>query len=197
MISESLFSEFTASVQDHYSVPETSIRNMADKLRQISIPANAFLWKAGDQLTHISFLTSGLMYGYFETEEGKSFCKEVYWGRDLVFGFRSLVLQIPMPYYVKAIEPSELLQIHVEDYWSLLKTDEHWQAFHHACIEEYYMYKETKEEFLLLLTPEKRVQYFFDHYPDLVGRVPQHIVASYLGITPISFSRIKKRLHLP
>lgn len=185
---------FRQCVNRHFKMPENSIESLYHKIKLVELSPQKVLWSAGEQLQKIFFLNEGLLYAYFETSEGKSFCKEMYWGNDLIFGFRSLLSKTPLPFYVKAIERSQLFALDVKDYWSAIRQDKHWKAFHQAGIQEYYLYKETKEEFLLLHNPQQRVVYFYEHYPELVERVPQHIVASYLGITPISLSRIKQRL---
>lgn len=187
---------FAKCVNQHYAVTSSHLGLLASKAEIVELSPQQMLWHAGDPQQKIFFLESGLLYAYFETSNGKSFCKEMYWGNDLIFGFRSLLSKAPLPFYVKTIEKSHLFAVDVKDYWQAVLEDPQWQAFHHASIQEYYLYKETKEEFLLLLTPQQRVVHFYEHYPELVQRVPQHIVATYLGITPISLSRIKQRLKI-
>lgn len=54
--------------------------------------------------------------------------------------------------------------------------------------------KEEKELLLLTESPQARYQHFLRSFPALEARVPDHQIAAYLGITPISLSRIRKRL---
>ncbi|BDX08553.1 hypothetical protein MACH26_40740 [Planctobacterium marinum] len=169
---------------------------MAEHVTEVKLKANEFLWQANQSQEYLYVLQNGLLYAYFETSEGKSFCKEVYWENDLIFGFRSLLSDNAFPFSVRSIEPSVLYRFPLQHYLSLVKKHHDWQAFHLSVVSEYYMYKEGKEEFLLLNTPEQRVALFFETYPHLLPRLPQHVIASYLGMTPISFSRIKKRLGL-
>ena len=53
--------------------------------------------------------------------------------------------------------------------------------------------KEQKERYMLLNTPQQRYQHFCRNYPELLARLSDYQIAAYLGITPISLSRIKKR----
>jgi|GEM_PF-374823 len=185
---------FQTCVSAHYAFPLSSLAHLSGKLHKVTVPAQHNLWQAGDTLNWIYFLNSGLLYAFFETIAGKLFCKEMYWEHDLIFGFRSLLLNTPLRFSVKTIENSTLFAIHIKDYQQAIQEDEHWKSFHHTCVQQYYLNKETKEEFLLLNTPQERVSFFYQEYPELIQRVPQHIIASYLGITPISLSRIKNRL---
>lgn len=186
-------SGFSACLRTHYDGP-LNADALEQQVRKISLPANHTLWLAHEQQQYLYVLESGLLYAFFETTQGKTFCKEVYWEQDLIFGFRSLLSNVPYPYSVRTLEPSVLYQIPRQQYLQLTERCPKWQAFHLSVVSEYYMHKEGKEEFLLLNSPQQRVALFYDTYPDLVARLPQHIIASYLGITPISFSRIKKRL---
>jgi len=56
------------------------------------------------------------------------------------------------------------------------------------------MQKEKRERELLLLDAETRYKNYLNDYPNLKGRIPQTIIASYLGIKPETLSRIKKKL---
>jgi CRP-like cAMP-binding protein len=47
---------------------------------------------------------------------------------------------------------------------------------------------------MISLSPEERYLYFMDLYPDIAQRVPQHMIASYLGLSPETLSRIRKRI---
>lgn len=184
------------TIAEHFDASTSLLESFAELVRHKQLAAGEVLWRVGEQQEYVYLLQQGLMYAYFITSEGKSVCKEVYWERDLVFGFRSLLSNTAYPFSVIALEDSELLQISKLDYLNWTERHPEHQRFHLSVVSEYYMYKESKEEFLLLNTPEQRVALFYQTYPDLIRRIPQHIIASYLGITPISFSRIKKRLGL-
>lgn len=184
------------TLSEHFAVSDSLVASFAQLTSCKKLAAGETLFKAGDTQQYLYLLTRGLLYAYFVTCDGKSVCKEVYWERDLVFGFRSLLADVPYPFYVAALEDSELLQVSKSEYLNWSQRHPEHQAFHLSVISEYFLYKEGKEEFLLLNTPERRVALFYETYPDLIRRIPQHIIASYLGITPISFSRIKKRLGL-
>ena len=186
---------FSACLKRHFKA-ELNVDLLSGHVSEVALHANQFLWQAHQRQEYLYVLKSGLLYAYFDTSEGKSFCKEAYWENDLLFGFRSLLSNLPYPFSVKSIEPSILYRFPRQHYLSLVENHSDWQAFHLSAVSEYYMYKEGKEEFLLLNTPEQRVALFFETYPHLLPRLPQHVIASYLGMTAISFSRIKKRLGL-
>lgn len=60
--------------------------------------------------------------------------------------------------------------------------------------EFYFIYLDTRIQHLYTLTPKARYDLMDDIFPDIHNRVPQHMIASYLGITPVHLSRIKKEI---
>lgn len=183
-----------AIIVEHFDASSDLRESLHSRVKIKKLKASDILWQAEGIQDKLYFLAKGLMYAYFNTQEGKSVCKEIYWERDLLFCFRCLLSEVRYPFSVAALEGTELYEISKETYLHWVQNNQENRDFHLSVISEYYMYKEGKEEFLLLNTPEQRVRKFYQTYPDLVKRVPQHIIASYLGITPISFSRIKKRI---
>jgi CRP-like cAMP-binding protein len=69
-----------------------------------------------------------------------------------------------------------------------------WPAWYHHLLAVQLRIKEEKELLLLTESPQARYQHFLQRFPELDARVPDHQIAAYLGITPISLSRIRKRL---
>lgn len=180
----------------HYPVSDSLVDSFNSMSRLHKLDAGQHLWREGDSQNSLFLLNSGLLYAYFITDDGKSMCKEIYWELDLIFCFRSLLTNVQYPFNVMALETTQLFEISKQKYLEWVHQQNENLQFHLAVVSEYYMYKEGKEELLLLNSPEQRVGFFYNTYPELVKRVPQHIIASYLGITPISLSRIKKRLTL-
>lgn len=142
----------------------------------------------------VYFVKSGLLRAYFQLVDGSEKTKEFFWQQDYILLFRPLLSDLLLPFGVVALEPCELVRLPVNTYLAQLKDDDCWRDFHHAQLATHLLYKEKKEAFLLLNNPEQRVAQFLAEFDWLCRRVPDYVIASYLGITPISFSRIKKRL---
>jgi CRP-like cAMP-binding protein len=100
----------------------------------------------------------------------------------------------PLPYSIRSLEPCQYRQLSVSDYLEFVQTHDAWRTYHEQQLALHLVNKEWKEAFLLLNSPEQRVAQFNQIFPNLVARLPDYIIASYLGITPISYCRIKKRL---
>jgi CRP-like cAMP-binding protein len=77
---------------------------------------------------------------------------------------------------------------------ALYDIDAEWQKLGRTLAERLYVRKEDREIAFLTLTPEQRYTAMTQAFPDLIAQVPQRHLASYLGITPESLSRLKARL---
>lgn len=137
------------------------------------------------------FLLEGLCHACYFTDGGKVFSKEFYWQNDWMINFESLISDVPTPYTIETLEASRLVKIPL----SQLKT---WRANNHAIylhqLEIKLLHKEYKERFMLLNSPEARYKIFREMYPELEVRLADYQVAAYIGVTPVSLSRIKKRV---
>lgn len=132
-----------------------------------------------------------LCHACYLTEEGKSFSKEFYWEQDWAIGFESLLREQASPFMLETLSPVQLMGVPIE----VLRE---WRSSGHPLyqrlLETQLLYKEQKERFMLLYRPEQRYQVMCTQFPDLMARLCDHHIAAYLGITPISLSRIKARL---
>lgn len=157
----------------------------------IELPTRHVLIHQGDMAEHVYFVVHGLCHACYLTPEGKQFSKEFYWEKDFIIGFEGLVKQQPSPYLLESLTPTVLLSLPITQL-------QQWRAEQHPLyfqlLETQLMYKENKERFMLLHSPEERYQLFCQSFPDLKTRLADYQIASYLGITSISLSRIKKRL---
>ena len=102
--------------------------------------------------------------------------------------------QTPSKYYLACVEDAKVIvgKIHQDE--EMYKQFPKLVTITRVMIEQ--DFNNTREDFASFITssPEKRYLDLLDTRPDLLNRVPQHQIASYLGITPESLSRIRKRI---
>ncbi|HAU04798.1 MAG TPA: cyclic nucleotide-binding protein, partial [Pseudoalteromonas shioyasakiensis] len=97
----------------------------------------------------------------------------------------------PALYQLKVIRDAELIKVPL-----VLFDSTDWQVIKHKLISQQLLFKEAKEAFLLLNTPEQRYQYLLEQKPHWLEQLSLNEVAMYLGISAISLSRIRRRLNL-
>ena len=180
----------------HIEAPLRNFEHILENSTLISVAADTTLMQVNQLQKYFYVVESGLLRAVFVTSEGREYSKEFFWEKDVVFGMRGLITNEPIPYAVLTVEPCQLYQISLSSYQDLVKKYVDWKDYHIRQVETHLLYKEIKEELLLLNSNEQKVERVYQLFPDLVNRVPATLIASYLGLSPVSLSRIKKRLEL-
>jgi CRP-like cAMP-binding protein len=101
---------------------------------------------------------------------------------------------MPSYFSVQSLADSELITFRYKDFQALYDRHVCWERLGRIIAEQLFINKETRERELLLLSAEARYRMFLERYGHLSGQIPQYHVASYLGITPVALSRIRRSL---
>ena len=150
------------------------------------------LLQEGNVCKYMSFVTNGLLKAYNIDEKGNEhvnqFTPEGWWTSDMNSYFRLL----PANYTIEAIEDSELLVITVEDFDNLTLRVPKMDRYFRLLFQNSLIAKERRLSNEQMLTAEEKYWQLVENNPDLVNRVPQNLLASYLGLSPETISRLKK-----
>ena len=106
----------------------------------------------------------------------------------------SIFLHTPVTETIEAIEPSLVVYLDTKKFDQLARNNKHLLRLKIKLMQDGLMQVVSRVKFLTDLTHEERYIFLRDNHPDLIQRVPQKHRASYIGITPVSLSRIKARL---
>ena len=156
--------------------------------------AGEHLHYPGDSEHKLIFVSSGLLRFYYPSEDGKesnkAFLTEGAFGGALA----AASLGLPLIYGVEALEETALLAADLSDLCALY--DEHpvFDRFGRKLAERLLTRKELRMRALLQQSAKERYLELRQAQPDLVRRVPQYHLASYLGVTEASLSRLKRDL---
>lgn len=140
------------------------------------------------------FVLAGCIRQYSYGEDGKEITSNFFTEEQTVILFKSYKQRIPSDYFLSCVEDSTLLigDLDCEEkmYDKFPKLEKITRSF----LEMNFGEAQDASARFMGATPEERYRALMDKRPELINRVPQHQLASYLGITPESLSRIKKRL---
>ena len=100
----------------------------------------------------------------------------------------------PANFTIEALEDCEIVVMDIEAREKILKEVPGYERFHRILLENNYMATQRRVNSMLSSSAEERYLAFIKKYPQIVQRVPQLVIASYLGIAPESLSRIRKQL---
>jgi len=158
------------------------------------LSAGEFLQRAGDITRHAAFVASGCLRNYVIDSKGKEhivqFAPETWWLADAT----SLNNGTPSTFFIDAIEDSALLLIDAPSHQMLVDRVAGYAAAFRTGLQRHAAAKDQRIVSSLSASAEERYLEFIRVYPSIALRVPQSMLASYLGVTPETVSRIRKNL---
>ena len=176
------------------AMPEKDIQMFFSKAKYSEFQKGELFVKEGAICSHLLFIHQGLLRYYF-LHEGHDFTKDfaVDTQNPLCTAYTSFMLQKPSEIWIETLEPCIVLTWHHSDVLPLFQDHPSWLFFAKKMADQLFYRKEKKELELLKYSAERRYREFLLDFPGLSQRVPQYHIATYLGITPESLSRIRSK----
>ncbi len=156
------------------------------------ITSKTILLQEGEISKHIYLIKQGCLREWFN-KDGKDITFQFFFEGQAVASIDSFMSNNTSLFTIESIEPTTLISIRKDDFDELLNTYPKLQLeFQNLIFQRLRNYSQL---FLSRIkdTPEERYKDLIQNQPEIIKRVPQHYIASFLGITPISLSRIRNR----
>jgi len=157
------------------------------------VPKNTTLIRHGQVSFELYFINKGLLRLYYD-KDGELITAYIFRENHFASSYDSFLQGTPSIQVLESLEDSELLVLSKARLEDLYQRIPKINVFTRKVAEQRFINAQQILSSFLLDSPEVRYRKFASTNKDLLLRVPQHIIASYLGITPVSMSRIRKRL---
>lgn len=174
-----------------YETPIESWETFASFLQSKVFQKNEIIKYPNTTEKHLYFIVKGLA-GIFVGKENHDICIDLCFDNEFLNDYSSFLLQKESPLYVMALEKTEVLSISFDDLMELYKRDPGKQL-RLVIAENLFLHKQAQQIEILTLTAEERYIKLLQLHPEIILKTPQKHLASYLGITPESLSRIRKK----
>jgi len=188
-----MYPNLVKNIRRYIELDEPEVQTLYQYVKPVSLQKKEYLLKEGQVCRAYYFVEKGCLRMFFinnkTVEQITQFALDGWWISD----YFSLMDNKPSEYYIQTIEKSEILSIdmvllddllkelpQLERYFRLIMQ----KAVAASQLRQKYMYEMTKEEFYVL---------FSTSFPEFVQRVPQYMIASYLGLTPEYVSELRKK----
>ncbi|MGZ2369496.1 Crp/Fnr family transcriptional regulator [Ancylomarina sp. YFZ004] len=123
------------------------------------------------------------------TEQITQFALDGWWLTD----FFSFMDNKPSEYYIQTIEPSKVISIDIQVFDNLLKELPQLERYFRIIMQKNLAASQLRTKYLYEMSKEEFYHHFSTSFPEFVQRVPQYMVASYLGLTPEYVSELRKK----
>lgn len=150
--------------------------------------------RAGDVVSDVSFLISGIARYFYTHHAGREYNKSFSMPGEVLSSISSIATGDPSPFSIDALVPCECLSISVADLFGLIERHHDWNILRVQLVEMLAIKKEKREADFLLYSPTERYVRFLREFGDVVSSIPNYHIASYLGVSEVALSRIRNRL---
>jgi CRP/FNR family transcriptional regulator, anaerobic regulatory protein len=180
-------------IKKYISLDDQEVMQLLSYFKLISVVKKDFLLKEGDTCRHNYFVEKGCLRMYFVNDKGTEqitqFAIENWWIAD----YMSFDRQTSSPFYIQAIENAEIISIDHLRQEELLKVIPKMERYFRLVLQRAYAAHQLRIKFLYDLSKEESYQHFVSGFPGFAQRIPQYMLASYLGFTPEYLSEIRKK----
>jgi CRP/FNR family transcriptional regulator, anaerobic regulatory protein len=176
----------------YFEAPLPVWETFAHYLTPTNFEKNEIIKQVGKTERKMHFVLKGSI-GIFLFKDNHDICIDLCYENEFVSDYMSLLTQNPSPLYTKALEETQTLTINHTHLTQLYNTPIGGKI-KNIVAESLFIHKQNQQIDLLNLSPEQRYKKLLIENPNVILRTSQLHLASYLGITPESLSRIRKRL---
>ena len=150
----------------------------------------------GEKSTEVGLIMKGLFRSFYIDKKGNDITKYFYPEGSMLFSYAAYLTQKESMYNIQALEDSEILTAKIPDFEEIIEGNYQLLPFFKKILDEVLVTKGEHACSFKLLNSVERYKQFLAQYPGLEKRIKQYQLASYLGITPVSLSRIRNKLNL-
>ena len=183
---------FRSYLNEYTTISDQDWKAIASKLERVVIQRKAILLREGEVCRNVYFVEEGLLH-FFIIRDGLEVTRYFTPAPYLFTSQQSFSNLQPAQENIQAIEDCMLWKMSHEAAYELLELRS-WSTFVRKLLQEVQYNTELIYTETQTLTAEERYQKLLAESPELLQRVPQKLIASYLGIAPQSLSRLRKRI---
>ncbi len=186
-------SDILNSIKKITDFSNSEIELILSKFETKTVKRKTTLLAAGEIANEIYFVVKGCLRLYYE--KGGDDISVFFFTEGMFAGaYDSFISQQPSRLYIETLENSELLSINFTNFTKLFDEIPKMNEFVRKILEERFISLHKLFTSQILDSPQERYLNLLKNNPGLVNRVPQHHIATFLGITPVSLSRIRSRI---
>src|SRR5919202_467086 len=189
-----MFEVLFKSITEKMSLSEEKLQLCKSYFTPRKLRKKQYLLQEGDVCNRLAFVEKGALNSYSIDAKGVQhviqFAFEGWWIADLY----SFFTREPSKLNIEALDESELLLLDREQHQKLLREIPRYETYTRILYQNAYVALQQRIEGTLGLSADEKYARLLEQYPSILNRVPLHLIASYLGVTPETLSRIRKQI---
>jgi len=186
-------SAFISHIKKHVALTGDEELLVNAHVRVLTIKKKAWLLTEGQICRSNFFVEKGCLRMYYITDKGTEqitqFALENWWLAD----YMSLTMQKPSPFFIQAVEDVQVVVLDQHKQEELLQQLPKMEHYFRVMMQRAYAAMQMRVKYLHDFSKEEAYLQFTSLFPGFVQRIPQYMLASYLGLTPEYLSEIRKK----
>ncbi|WP_322970601.1 Crp/Fnr family transcriptional regulator [Faecalibacter sp. LW9] len=185
---------FREIIQHYYPLSETAFQKLNALVTPVEMPKKTIVFDTKQYEPKFYFIAKGSARVYIIDDEGNEISYILFLEKDYLLSFDGYLYQKPSYEYIELLEDSVLYELNTEALKTLYTTDLELANFGRALSDQFAHFTEQRFIDRLSLSATARYLKLIDTYPEIIQRIPLKYIASYLGITQVSLSRIRAKI---
>ncbi|WEK34560.1 MAG: Crp/Fnr family transcriptional regulator [Candidatus Pseudobacter hemicellulosilyticus] len=182
-----------AFIHNYQPISPEARAYVVSHMQECQLKKGELLQEAGNYCQYIYFVSKGILRGYI-LDSDKEVTTWITGENQLISSIRSFLLKQPTQENIEALEDCRLLALHAEDLQYLYDHFPEFNIVGRKIAEHYYTFAEDRAFIGRLSSASARYDYFFRYNAHLINRIPLMFIASYLGMSNETLSRIRSGL---
>ncbi len=185
---------FINHIKKYVSLNENEIEILSCSIKRLTVKKKEFLLEEGKINKSNYFVEKGLLRMFFINDKGveqiTQFAIENWWLAD----YMSFTMKTPSHFYIQAVENSEIVEVEQYKLEELVKQLPQLERYFRIIMQRAYAASQMRFKYFYDYSKEENYRQFVSLFPEFVQRIPQYMLASYLGLTPEYLSELRKKI---
>jgi len=181
-------------LKNYTNIPEESFEKLQSIAEPRELLANTILFSVGEIPTKIFLLTKGVLRSFYSSESGKDHNRRIYTAYSFAAPIINFLKKQPSDLTFETLTDCNLFEIDLNKFYTLKQEDTYINQLYTKVLEQQIVTYEERYRDLILLNATERYLNLRKQIPDIDQLIPQYQIASYINITPVQLSRIRKSL---
>ncbi len=193
MIEQQLLKQLRAQIEQFAPLAEAAWNDFVCLFQLRTLNKGSHIVLPGDPTSGLYFVCAGLLRYYYIADDGKEWNKAFITENTLTASFSEDFSGSPSPYGIQTLENTILLSARYTDFEALYEPHISVERLERRFVEQVLAGKLSRERSFLQYNAKSRYQDFLRQHPSLPERIPQYHLASYLGVSEVTLSRLRNQ----
>ena len=190
-----MYQELEQYIEGHGKIGKKELQQITKCFKPMKTAKNEMLCNIGQVCKHFYFIKKGCLRLYEIDIKGNEITGYFALENSIMSANTSFILQKPSMDCLVALEPSEILSIYRGDFFKLVDTIPQFATIYHLFIEFAFIHSQMRIYSFLGMQGIDKLKWVMEHEPKLLSRISSKAVASYLGMTNSTLSKLRSKLN--